>query len=87
MNRVRSKKTKPAVPTRVTTLDCSGSSNLVGGKYDYATSELRIEFGSGAYIYSSVPPSVWDAMRAAPSKGAFLAKEIKPNYASRKVEE
>lgn len=57
------------------------SSNLSGFGYDSATFILRVEFKNGAtYEYFDVPQHVADAMNAAPSKGQFLAHQIKGTY-------
>jgi hypothetical protein len=57
------------------------SSNLSGFGYDAATFILRVEFKNGAtYDYFDVPAHVVDAMKAAPSKGQFLAYQIKGTY-------
>jgi hypothetical protein len=49
--------------------------------YDEAARELRVKFvGGGTYTYFGVPRSVYEAFRAAPSKGAFLNNFIKNRY-------
>ncbi len=46
---------------------------------------LTIIYNSGAvYDYLDVPQVVFDAFRAAYSKGVFLNTEIKPNFAYHK---
>ncbi|MEJ7927828.1 KTSC domain-containing protein [Sphingobium sp. AN641] len=57
------------------------SSNLSGFGYDPGTSVLRVEFkNGGTYEYYDVPSHVVDAMKSAPSKGQFLAYQIKGTY-------
>lgn len=47
---------------------------------------LRIRYVSGiVYDYKGVPEEVFEAMRAAGSKGRFLNRFIKGNYAFEKV--
>ncbi|MEJ0076577.1 MAG: KTSC domain-containing protein [Alphaproteobacteria bacterium] len=49
--------------------------------YDEAAGELHVKFvGGGTYTYFGVPRPVYDAFRAAPSKGAFLNNFIKTRY-------
>lgn len=57
------------------------SSNLAGFGYDAGTSVLRVEFKNGGiYEYYDVPHHVLEAMKIAPSKGQFLAYQIKGTY-------
>jgi hypothetical protein len=57
------------------------SSNLSGFGYDPNTSVLRVEFKNGGiYEYYDVPLHVFEAMKVAPSKGQFLAYQIKGTY-------
>jgi hypothetical protein len=54
--------------------------------YDPAKSELWIAFVSGRrYIYVGVPQDVFDAFKAAPSRGTFFNHEIRGHYAYREV--
>lgn len=54
--------------------------------YDKNTETLKIIYVSGdVYDYLSVPPQVYEAMRAAPSKGTFLNTQIKGHYRFKKV--
>ncbi len=49
--------------------------------YDSGRRELHVAFReSGAYVYFDVPPDEYQAMKAAPSKGAFLNERIKGRY-------
>jgi hypothetical protein len=49
--------------------------------YDEAARELHVKFvGGGTYTYFQVPKSVYDAFRAAPSRGAFMNNFIKNRY-------
>ena len=57
------------------------SSVVAAMKYDADASRLRIIFVSGkVYDYQNVPEYVYDAMKAAGSKGTFLNTEIKGKY-------
>lgn len=48
--------------------------------------ELFVKFRDGGnYVYSVVPEDVYDAFLAADSMGAFLNREIKPNYDCREL--
>lgn len=54
--------------------------------YDAASGALIVHYLSGAvYEYMQVPPGVYERMKNALSKGTFLNKHIKPEYAYRKV--
>lgn len=54
--------------------------------YDPDTNELEIEFAGGdVYRYSMVPASVHRELMAAPSIGAFVNREIKPQYPGREI--
>jgi KTSC domain-containing protein len=49
--------------------------------YDPATSELSITFVSGRrYVYADVPQDVFDAFKAASSRGTFFNSEIRDDY-------
>lgn len=62
------------------------SSNICSVGYDPFKSLLTVEFLNGSiWAYKDVPVKVYDALMAAPSVGSFLAREIKPTYASEKV--
>lgn len=57
------------------------SSNIEGFEYDETTQVLTVEFKNGGrYNYYDVPEVVFDRMKAAPSKGQFLAENIKSTY-------
>lgn len=57
------------------------SSNLSRFGYNKDTRVLTVEFKNGGrYNYFDVPDAVFEQMKAAPSKGQFLAKSIKSNY-------
>ena len=54
--------------------------------YDPAKRELWIAFVSGRrYIYAGVPQDVFDAFKAASSRGTFFNLEIRGHYAYREV--
>ncbi len=62
------------------------SSNLVSVGYDQDLKVLEIEFkGGGIYQYEKVPKRVHLALLAAPSKGKFFHRRIKPKYVFSKV--
>ena len=54
--------------------------------YDASSETLKIIFLSGAvYEYRKVPPSVYNAMKTAFSKGTYLNKYIKGQYSYKKI--
>lgn len=57
------------------------SSNLSRFGYEKATHVLTVEFKHGGrYNYFDVPEIVFEQMKAASSRGQFLAQTIKNNY-------
>ncbi len=57
------------------------SSNIAGFDYDHSSSILIVEFKNGGrYNYYDVPEVIFEQMKAAPSKGQFLAQNIKGKY-------
>lgn len=57
------------------------SSNIARFGYDNGSQILGIEFiTGGTYHYFDVPESIFEGMKAAPSKGRFLAQSIKGIY-------
>jgi hypothetical protein len=57
------------------------SSNLARIGFDEETSVLKVEFKNGSlYDYFDVPQNIFEAMRNAPSKGQYLAQEIKGRF-------
>ncbi len=57
------------------------SSNIDAVKYEDAEEALVVEFRGGArYRYSSVKRETYDSLLAAPSKGKYLAENIKGKY-------
>ena len=57
------------------------SSNLARFGYDGNTQTLSVEFKNGGlYNYYDVPMNVFESMKHAPSKGQFLASQIKGNF-------
>ena len=68
------------------TIDCKGSSNLVSADYNADAEELTLAFQNGTtYVYDGIPQSMADAFASAPSKGSYLAQQIKPNFAARRT--
>lgn len=63
------------------------SSNVKSIGYDMAAQELEVEFNSGVYVYSDVPPQVYSELMAAESAGKYVAANIKGLYESRRVEQ
>jgi hypothetical protein len=54
------------------------SSSLASVGYDEATRTLEIEFHNGRiYQFLDVPPQIAQALRAAPSHGAFFNKYLR----------
>lgn len=59
-------------------IDCPESSNISRFGYDPEVQVLYVEFNSGGvYQYFDVIDAVFERMKMAPSKGQFLAREIK----------
>lgn len=57
------------------------SSNVSKFGYDEEFNKLTVEFKNGnMYEYFDVPVFVYESMKSAPSKGQFLAQEIKGKY-------
>jgi hypothetical protein len=57
------------------------SSNIARFCYDEKEQVLTIEFkNGGSYNYYDVPEKVFEQMKAAPSKGQFLAQHVKGVY-------
>ena len=62
------------------------SSVIANMVYEPGSSTLRVRFLSGAvYEYKKVPETVYNAMKAAFSKGTYLNKHIKGNYPFKKI--
>lgn len=57
------------------------SSNIVRFGYDGQSMIMCVEFKSGGtYNYFDIPEVVFEQMRNSPSKGQFLAQQIKGVY-------
>ena len=55
-------------------------------RYDPAKRELDVTFVTRRrYIYGDVPPEVFDAFKAAFSKGTFFNREIRDRYGFREI--
>ena len=62
-------------------IDTPGSSNIARFRFEAAAQVLTVEFNSGGtYNYYDVPEHVFEQMKAAPSKGGFLARQVKGVY-------
>ena len=62
------------------------SSNVEAIGHDQIAQELHVRFLSGdTYVYHGVPQEVYDELMAAPSKGSYLNRVIKPNYGYTKM--
>jgi hypothetical protein len=56
-------------------------------KYNEDSKELNVTFQSGhRYVYSAVPLEIFQAMKAAFSKGEFFHKEIRDHFRYRREE-
>jgi hypothetical protein len=56
-------------------------------RYDAAKRQLQVTFITGRrYIYDDVPQDVFEAFKAAFSKGTFFNQEIRDRYAYREVQ-
>ena len=57
------------------------SSNISRFKYDEDNQALYVEFKNGStYQYFDVPETVFEQMKAASSKGSFVAQVLKGTY-------
>lgn len=57
------------------------SSNIARFAYDDTGYILKVEFKNGGiYDYFDVPQHIFEGMRNAPSKGQYLAQQIKGTY-------
>jgi len=57
------------------------SSNIAGFDYDKDRQVLTVEFKNGGrYNYYDVPETVFEGMKAASSRGQFLAQSVKGIY-------
>lgn len=57
------------------------SSNILRIGYEETSGILSVEFSKGGmYNYFDVPVALFEQMKAAPSKGQFLAQTIKGVY-------
>ena len=57
------------------------SSNIAGFGYVNETQVLTVEFNNGGvYNYYDVPETLFEQMKAATSKGQFLAQNIKGHF-------
>jgi hypothetical protein len=62
-------------------IDTPESSNIARFGYDEASQALAVEFRKGGvYHYFDVPEGVFEQMKAAASKGQYLAQNIKGVY-------
>jgi hypothetical protein len=61
------------------TFSTPASSNVASVSHDGSTLTVVFKNG-GAYSYARVPESVFEALKSAPSVGAYLARHVKPNY-------
>jgi hypothetical protein len=61
--------------------DYVSSSNIVSAGYDPTTETLEVEFQNGSvYQYYNVSQSVYEEFKNTPSKGKFIAYQIKNSY-------
>lgn len=62
-------------------IDTPESSNIVRFGYDDGNRILKVEFRNGSvYDYFDIPDQVFNGMRNAPSKGQYLAQQVKGNF-------
>lgn len=62
-------------------VECPESSNVARFKYEEASRILTVEFKhGGSYEYYDVPEHIFVGMQNAPSRGQFLAQQIKGVY-------
>lgn len=61
--------------------DSPESSNIARFGYLTDSSTLAVEFKDGStYHYFEVPEGIFEQMKAAPSKGKFLAQSVKGRF-------
>lgn len=64
------------------------SSNVVSVGYDPASGVLEVEFRNGSvYDYADVPAEQFNELLEAPSVGSFIAKRVRGQYPTTKLEE
>jgi hypothetical protein len=62
-------------------IDTPESSTIVRIGYDEEAQTMTVEFkSSGTYTYFDVPGQLFEGIRHAPSKGQFLAQQVKGSY-------
>ena len=62
-------------------IDTPESSKIVRFAYDVQAQVLAVEFKSGStYNYYDIPEIIFEQMKAASSKGQFLAQQVKGSY-------
>lgn len=62
------------------------SSNISSTKYCNLSYTLTVKFsGGGVYIYSSLPPRVYQSFCISASKGKYLSQKIKGAYPYKKI--
>ena len=65
----------------MTWIETPESSNILRFGYDESSQILTVEFkNGGSYNYFDVPEAAFEQMKAASSRGQFLAKNIKGIY-------
>ena len=69
------------------TLQNVESSNLAAIGFDEARSDLYVRFKGRTllFVYAGVPKELFESFQAAPSKGIFFAREIKPKFSHRVI--
>jgi hypothetical protein len=62
-------------------IDTPESSNIARFSYDEVSHVLKVEFKNGSvYAYYDVPEQLFNSMLHAPSKGQYLAQQVKGSY-------
>ena len=62
------------------------SSNIFSVKYCNLSNTLAVKFsGGGVYIYSSLPPRVYQSFCISESQGKYLSQKIKGAYPYKKI--
>jgi hypothetical protein len=62
-------------------IETPDSSTIARFQYDENTAVLTVEFKKGSrYDYYDVPLNVFDSMKAAASKGQYLAQNVKGKF-------
>jgi len=67
-------------------IDTPGSSHVKAIKYEEENRNILIEFNDGSvYMYTNVPPSVWEEFLNHGSKGRFVNIVLRRQYTATRI--